>query len=98
MPLPLKNKTDLLRKMYNGEWSGTMCLTEPHAGTDLGIIKTKAVPNDDGSYNISGTKIFITGGEHDLTDNIIHLVLANPQCARRLKRHFIVCRAKILGQ
>jgi alkylation response protein AidB-like acyl-CoA dehydrogenase len=53
-----------------------MCLTEPHAGTDLGIIKTKAVPNDDGSYNISGTKIFITGGEHDLTDNIIHLVLA----------------------
>lgn len=62
--------------MYNGEWAGTMCLTEPHAGTDLGIIKTKAVPNDDGSYDISGTKIFITGGEHDLTDNIIHLVLA----------------------
>ncbi|MBP2280853.1 alkylation response protein AidB-like acyl-CoA dehydrogenase [Psychrobacter sp. PL19] len=65
-----------LEKMYSGEWSGTMCLTEPHAGTDLGIIKTKAVPNDDGSFNISGTKIFITGGEHDLTENIIHLVLA----------------------
>ena len=65
-----------LEKMYSGDWSGTMCLTEPHAGTDLGIIKTKAEPNDDGSYNISGTKIFITGGEHDLTDNIIHLVLA----------------------
>lgn len=65
-----------LEKMYAGDWSGTMCLTEPHAGTDLGIIKTKAEPNDDGSYNISGTKIFITGGEHDLTDNIIHLVLA----------------------
>ncbi|MBU5615593.1 acyl-CoA dehydrogenase C-terminal domain-containing protein [Psychrobacter sp. TAE2020] len=65
-----------LEKMYAGEWSGTMCLTEPHAGTDLGIIKTKAEPNDDGSFNISGTKIFITGGEHDLTDNIIHLVLA----------------------
>jgi len=71
-----EQKETYLEKMYAGEWSGTMCLTEPHAGTDLGIIKTKAVPNDDGSYNISGTKIFITGGEHDLTDNIIHLVLA----------------------
>ena len=69
-------KAIYLEKMYAGDWSGTMCLTEPHAGTDLGIIKTKAEPNDDGSYNISGTKIFITGGEHDLTDNIIHLVLA----------------------
>lgn len=71
-----EQKKTYLEKMYSGEWSGTMCLTEPHAGTDLGIIKTKAVPNDDGSYKISGTKIFITGGEHDLTDNIIHLVLA----------------------
>jgi len=71
-----EQKETYLEKMYAGEWSGTMCLTEPHAGTDLGIIKTKAVPNDDGSYSISGTKIFITGGEHDLTDNIIHLVLA----------------------
>ncbi len=71
-----EQKKTYLEKMYSGEWSGTMCLTEPQAGTDLGIIKTKAVPNDDGSYNISGTKIFITGGEHDLTDNIIHLVLA----------------------
>lgn len=53
-----------------------MCLTEPHAGTDLGIIKTKAEPNADGSYNITGTKIFITGGDHDLSENIIHLVLA----------------------
>lgn len=65
-----------LPKIYSGEWAGTMCLTEPHAGTDLGIIKTKAVPNADGSYAISGTKIFITGGEHDLAENIIHLVLA----------------------
>jgi len=65
-----------LPKMYSGEWAGTMCLTESHAGTDLGIIKTKAVPNVDGSYAISGTKIFITGGDHDLSDNIIHLVLA----------------------
>ena len=53
-----------------------MCLTEPHAGTDLGIIKTKAERNDDGTYSITGTKIFITGGDHDLAENIIHLVLA----------------------
>ena len=65
-----------LPKMYSGEWAGTMCLTEPHSGTDLGIIRTKAEPQADGSYAISGTKIFITGGEHDLTDNIVHLVLA----------------------
>ena len=71
-----EQKQTYLEKMYAGDWSGTMCLTEPHAGTDLGIIKTKATPNDDGSFNISGTKIFITGGEHDLTENIIHLVLA----------------------
>lgn len=71
-----EQKATYLPKLYSGEWSGTMCLTEAHAGTDLGIIKTKAVPNADGSYAITGTKIFITGGEHDLTDNIIHLVLA----------------------
>ncbi len=71
-----EQKATYLPKFYTGEWSGTMCLTEPHAGTDLGIIKTKAVPNNDGSYNISGTKIFITSGEHDLSENIIHLVLA----------------------
>lgn len=65
-----------LPRIYSGEWAGTMCLTESHAGTDLGIIKTKAVPEADGSYSISGTKIFITGGEHDLAANIIHLVLA----------------------
>ncbi|MFK0573943.1 acyl-CoA dehydrogenase C-terminal domain-containing protein [Endozoicomonas sp.] len=69
-------KAAYLPQMYSGEWAGTMCLTEPHAGTDLGIIRTKAEDNGDGSYSISGTKIFITGGEHDLTDNIIHLVLA----------------------
>lgn len=69
-------KQTYLPPLYEGRWSGSMCLTEPHCGTDLGIMKTKAVPNDDGSYAISGTKIFITGGEHDLTDNIIHLVLA----------------------
>ncbi|WP_298092578.1 acyl-CoA dehydrogenase C-terminal domain-containing protein [uncultured Sphingomonas sp.] len=63
-------------KLVSGEWSGTMNLTEPQCGTDLGLIRTRAVPNADGSYAITGTKIFISAGEHDLTDNIIHLVLA----------------------
>lgn len=63
-------------KVASGEWCGTMCLTEPHAGTDLGIIRSKAVPQDDGSYRVTGTKIFITAGEHDLSDNIVHMVLA----------------------
>ncbi len=65
-----------LPKLVSGEWTGTMCLTEPHAGTDLGIIRTKATDNSDGSYNITGTKIFISAGEHDMADNILHLVLA----------------------
>ncbi|MCH8499351.1 MAG: acyl-CoA dehydrogenase C-terminal domain-containing protein [Marinobacter sp.] len=65
-----------LEKLISGQWTGTMCLTEPHCGTDLGLIRTKATPNDDGSYAIEGTKIWITGGEHDLVDNIVHLVLA----------------------
>ncbi|WP_101048077.1 acyl-CoA dehydrogenase family protein [Macromonas nakdongensis] len=65
-----------LEKVATGEWLATMCLTEPHAGSDLGLARTKAVPQADGSYQISGTKIFISGGEHDLTDNIVHLVLA----------------------
>ena len=69
-------KEKYLPNMYKGTWAGSMCLTEPHAGTDLGIIRTKAEPQADGSYKVTGTKIFITGGEHDLTDNIIHLVLA----------------------
>ncbi|WAH59292.1 phenylacyl-CoA dehydrogenase [Pseudomonas silvicola] len=65
-----------LTKLVSGEWTGTMCLTEPHCGTDLGMLRTKAEPQADGSYKVTGTKIFITGGEHDLTENIIHLVLA----------------------
>lgn len=69
-------KAIYLENMISGQWTGSMCLTEPHAGTDLGIIRSKAVPNDDGSFAISGTKIFITGGEHDLAENIVHLVLA----------------------
>ena len=65
-----------LPRIYSGTWCGTMCLTEPHAGTDLGIIRSRAEPQADGSYRITGTKIFITGGEHDLAENIVHLVLA----------------------
>ncbi|WP_342359987.1 acyl-CoA dehydrogenase C-terminal domain-containing protein [Terrarubrum flagellatum] len=71
-----EQKQTYLPKMISGAWSGTMNLTEPHCGTDLGLLKTKAVPNGDGSYAISGTKIFISAGEHDLSDNIVHLVLA----------------------
>ncbi len=70
----LKNK--FLPKMVEGKWSGTMCLTESHCGTDLGILKTKAVPQNDSTYKITGQKIFISCGDHDLTENIIHLVLA----------------------
>jgi alkylation response protein AidB-like acyl-CoA dehydrogenase len=65
-----------LKPIVEGRWTGTMCLTEPHCGSDLALLKTRAEPQADGSHAISGTKIFITGGEHDLTDNIIHLVLA----------------------
>ncbi len=65
-----------LNNIVAGRWTGTMCLTEPHCGSDLGLLKTRASTNADGTYAITGTKIFITGGEHDLTDNIIHLVLA----------------------
>jgi alkylation response protein AidB-like acyl-CoA dehydrogenase len=71
-----EQKTTYLPKMISGEWGGTMNLTEPHCGTDLGLIRTRAEPALDGSYKISGTKIFISGGDHDLTENIIHLVLA----------------------
>jgi alkylation response protein AidB-like acyl-CoA dehydrogenase len=65
-----------LKPIVSGRWTGTMCLTEPQCGTDLGLLKTKATPNADGSYAIAGTKIFITAGEHDFTENIVHLVLA----------------------
>ncbi len=71
-----EQKTTYLPKMTSCEWTGTMNLTEPHCGTDLGLMRTKAVPQDDGSYKISGQKIFISAGEHDMADNIIHLVLA----------------------
>ena len=69
-------KQTYLPKLTDGTWSGTMCLTEPQCGTDLGLVRTKAIPQDDGSYKITGTKIFISAGDHDLTENILHLVLA----------------------
>jgi alkylation response protein AidB-like acyl-CoA dehydrogenase len=69
-------KNVYLPKLVDGSWTGTMCLTESHCGTDLGLLRTKAVPQADGSYRITGSKIFISAGEHDLTENIIHLVLA----------------------
>jgi len=69
-------KRRLLPKLVDGSWGGTMCLTEPHAGTDLGLIRTRAVPAGDGAWLVDGTKIFVSSGEHDLTENIIHLVLA----------------------
>jgi len=73
---PEEIKQKYLPKIVEGKWSGTMCLTEPVCGTDLGLLKTKAVQQDNGAYKISGQKIFITSGDHDLTENIIHLVLA----------------------
>jgi alkylation response protein AidB-like acyl-CoA dehydrogenase len=71
-----EQKTTFVPNMVSGKWGGTMNLTEPHCGTDLGLLRTKAEPQADGSYKITGTKIFISSGEHDLTENIIHLVLA----------------------
>ena len=79
-------KKRFLPKLVDGTWAGTMCLTEPHCGTDLGLMRTKAEPQADGSYKISGTKIFISSGEHDLTENIIHLVLAKmPDAPKGIK-------------
>ncbi|WP_439114696.1 acyl-CoA dehydrogenase C-terminal domain-containing protein [Hydrogenophaga sp.] len=71
-----EQKATYLHKMTSGEWTGTMCLTEPHCGTDLGLMRTKAEPQPDGTYKLTGNKIFISAGEHDMADNIIHLVLA----------------------
>ena len=76
-----QQKTTWLPKLIEGAWTGTMNLTEPHCGTDLGLLRTKAVPNGDGTYRISGQKIFISAGEHDMSDNIVHLVLARAEGA-----------------
>ncbi|MFS1438702.1 acyl-CoA dehydrogenase C-terminal domain-containing protein [Shewanella sp. 10N.286.48.A6] len=69
-------KQQFMPKLVEGTWTGTMCLTEPHCGTDLGMLRTKAELNEDGTYSLSGTKIFISAGEHDLSDNIVHIVIA----------------------
>ena len=71
-----QQKNDYLPQLVSGQWTGTMCLTEPHCGTDLGMLRTKAEPNEDGSFAITGSKIFISAGEHDMSDNIVHIVLA----------------------
>ncbi|TWX52229.1 acyl-CoA dehydrogenase C-terminal domain-containing protein [Colwellia hornerae] len=71
-----EQKQQYMPKLVEGSWTGTMCLTESHCGTDLGMLRTKAILNDDGSYAITGTKIFISAGEHDLSDNIVHIVIA----------------------
>jgi alkylation response protein AidB-like acyl-CoA dehydrogenase len=71
-----EQKKTYLPKLTSGEWTGTMCLTEPHCGTDLGLLRTKAEPQADGTYKITGNKIFISAGEHDMAENIVHLVLA----------------------
>ena len=97
-----KSATDELKQIYlphltSGKWTGTMNLTEPQCGTDLGLSKTLATPNDDGSYNITGTKIFITCGEHDLSENVIHLVLARtPNAPEGIKGISLFLVPKIL--
>jgi alkylation response protein AidB-like acyl-CoA dehydrogenase len=72
----LEQQKMFLNNLIGGQWTGTMCLTEPHCGSDLGMLKCKAVKNDDGTYNLTGTKIFISAGEHDMSDNIVHIVIA----------------------
>ncbi|MET0576120.1 MAG: acyl-CoA dehydrogenase C-terminal domain-containing protein [Mesorhizobium sp.] len=95
-----EQKQTYLPKMIEGVWTGTMNLTEPHCGTDLGLLRSKAVPNGDGSYKISGQKIFISAGEHDMAENIIHLVLARiegaPEGVKGISL-FIVPKIKLNG-
>ena len=94
-----EQKTTYLPKLIAGTWTGTMCLTEPHCGTDLGMLRTKAEPQADGSYTITGTKIFISAGEHDLTENIIHLVLARlPDAPDGTQGHLAVRGAEVHAQ
>ncbi|MGQ3675534.1 acyl-CoA dehydrogenase C-terminal domain-containing protein [Xanthobacter sp. TB0139] len=92
-------KERYLPRLIDGTWSGTMCLTEAHCGTDLGLLRTRAVPQEDGSYKISGSKIFISAGEHDLTENIIHLVLARlPDAPKGVKGISLFLVPKFLPQ
>jgi len=91
-------KARYLPRMASGAWSGSMCLTEPHCGSDLGLLRTRAEPQGDGSYRITGTKIFITAGEHDLTENIVHLVLARtPDAPAGIKGVSLFVVPKILS-
>jgi alkylation response protein AidB-like acyl-CoA dehydrogenase len=89
-----------LTKLTSGEWTGTMCLTEPHCGTDLGMLRTKAEPQADGTYKLTGGKIFISAGEHRSGfENIVHLVLARlPDAPAGTKRHLAVHRVEVQGQ
>jgi len=93
-----EQKKVFLPKLVSGEWTGTMCLTEPHCGTDLGMLRTKAEPLADGSYKLNGAKIFISAGEHDLAENIVHLVLARlpdaPQGSKGISL-FLVSKYKV---
>ncbi len=90
-------KARFLPKLVSGEWSGTMCLTEPQCGTDLGLVRTRAVPRGDGSYGVTGAKIFISAGEHDLTANIVHLVLARlPDAPAGIKGISLLAVPKLL--
>ncbi|MGE4373183.1 MAG: acyl-CoA dehydrogenase C-terminal domain-containing protein [Xanthobacter sp.] len=92
-------KARYLPRLINGTWSGTMCLTEAHCGTDLGLLRTRATPQEDGSYKITGSKIFISAGEHDLTENIIHLVLARlPDAPKGVKGISLFLVPKFLPQ
>ncbi len=94
-----EQKEKYLPKMVSGEWTGTMNLTEPQAGSDLAAVRSRAEPQGDGSYRIFGQKIFITYGEHDMAENIIHLVLARTaRCAGGRQGHFAVRRAEVPGQ
>ena len=94
-----EQKKTYLPKMTTGEWTGTMNLTEPHCGTDLGMLRSKAVKQADGSYKITGTKIFISAGEHDMSENIIHLVIARIEGAPEGREgHFALHRAEVPGQ
>ena len=94
-----RQRATYLEKLVTGEWAGTMCLTEPQAGSDVGALSTKAVRQDDGSYRVSGTKIFITWGDQDLTDNIIHLVLGpHPRRPTRNSGNLDAHRPQVPGQ
>ncbi len=95
-----QQKQTFMPKLVEGAWTGTMCLTEPHCGTDLGMLRTKAEKKDDGSYSLTGTKIFISAGEHDLSDNIVHIVIAripgSPEGSKGISL-FIVPKFNVTG-